>query len=452
MTPAIIIAGTHSGCGKTTISSAIMSALKKKGLKVQPFKIGPDFIDPTHHTEICGRVSRNLDPFMMGENGVLRTFTEASEDADISIIEGVMGLYDGLEGSDTGSTSHVAKILNVPVILVVDVKGTSRSANATVLGFTEFDSKVRIEGIIFNRTGSDRHRAMISESLRKEAVGWIPWEKNKSLNSRHLGLKMAHETPVEESPAAFTEVIEENADLNRIIEIAGGAKTGEKITAASGTSNYSTNINTEKKVRIGVAYDSAFNFYYQDNFERLEKYGAEIIFFSPMENDMPKVDALYLGGGYPEIHMEKLEHSKCRNVIKKYADDGMPIYAECGGLTYLSRSIDYEGRKSNMCGVLPADAVKMNRFQALGYVDAVYRAEDSPFPHGISFKGHEFHYTKLTCDSDAKFAMKLKRGKGIEDGRDGLYCGNTIGGYTHAYFTEKFAEAFIENAVKYSKT
>ena len=445
MTPTIIIAGTHSGCGKTTVSSAIMSALKKRGLKVQPFKVGPDFIDPTHHTEICGRVSRNLDPFMMGEDGVLRTFAGASKDADISVVEGVMGMYDGLEGTDTGSTAHVAKILGAPVILVVDVKGSSRSANASVLGFTEFDRDVRVEGVIFNRTGSERHRAMISASLRREAVGWIPWEREKSLNSRHLGLKMAHETLPEESPAAFTRIIEENTDLDRIIEIAKGAE--EKINIPD---QFSTS-ETGNKVRIGVAYDSAFNFYYRDNFDRLEKHGAEIIYFSPMEDVMPEVDALYFGGGYPEIHMERLEKSECRTLIKKYADDGMPVYAECGGLIYLSRSIDYEGRKSDMCGILPADAVKMDRFQALGYVEAVCRAEDSPLPSGISVKGHEFHYTKMICDSDAKFAMKLSRGKGIEDGRDGIYSGNTIGGYTHAYFSDRFAEAFVNNAVKYSE-
>ncbi|UUX92825.1 cobyrinate a,c-diamide synthase [Methanoplanus endosymbiosus] len=448
MTPTIIIAGTHSGCGKTTISSAIMSALKKRGLRVQPFKVGPDFIDPTHHTDICGRVSRNLDPFMMGEDGVLRTFADASKDADISVIEGVMGLYDGLEGTDAGSTAHVAKILNAPVILIVDVKGSSRSANASVLGFTEFDRNVRVEGVIFNRIGSERHRAMISASLKREAVGWIPWEREKSLNSRHLGLKMAHETPPEESPAAFTQIIEDNTDLKRIIEIAG---TGEEIPVPLRNSENSISTNTDKKARIGVAYDSAFNFYYQDNFDRLEKYGADIIYFSPMKDEMPAVDALYFGGGYPEIYMEKLEKSKCRTLIKKCADDDMPIYAECGGLIYLSRSIDYEGRKSDMCGILPADAVKMNRFQALGYVEATCRAEDSPLPSGISVKGHEFHYTKLNCDSDTKFAMELTRGKGIEDGRDGIYSGNTIGGYTHVYFTDRFAEAFVNNAVKYSE-
>jgi cobyrinic acid a,c-diamide synthase len=445
MTPTIIIAGTHSGCGKTTISSAIMSALTKKGLKVQPFKVGPDFIDPTHHTEICGRVSRNLDPFMMGEDGVLRTFDCASKDADISVIEGVMGLYDGLEGTDTGSTAHVAKILGAPVILIVDVKGSSRSANASVLGFTEFDRSIRIEGVIFNRTGSERHRSMISASLQREAVGWIPWEREKSLNSRHLGLKMAHETLPEESPAAFTGTIEENTNLERIIEIAKGAERRENVSLSSGSSG------AGNKTRIGVAYDSAFNFYYKDNLDMLEKYGAEIIFFSPMEDDVPAVDALYFGGGYPEINMERLEKSKCRTIIKKHADDGMPIYAECGGLIYLSRSIDYEGRKSEMCGVLPADTVKMNRFQALGYVEAVCRAEGSPLPSGISIKGHEFHYTKMICDYDAKFAMKLSRGKGIEDGRDGVYSGNTIGGYTHAYFSDRFAEVFVNNAVKYSE-
>lgn len=436
MIPAVIIAGTHSGCGKTTISGALMSALVKRGLRVQPFKVGPDFIDPTHHTAICGRPSRNLDPYMMGEEGVRQTFVTACRDADIAVIEGVMGLFDGLEGEDTGSTAHVSKILGCPVVLVADAKGTSRSINAVVKGFDTFDRDIKISGVIFNRIGSERHRAMIEQSLAKNAYGWIPWERQKSIESRHLGIQMAYENS---SISEFGEVLEENCDIDSIIN---DAESSPGLTSG----NYETE-NRKPGIKIGVAYDRAFNFYYQDNFDLLRRKGSELVFFSPLTDRMPEVDAVYLGGGYPELFGRELEESGCRDDIKKAADNGMPVYAECGGLTYLTERIEIDGKKSRMCGIIPAETVKMERFQALGYVDAECTAGDCILPKGTAFRGHEFHYTKLKVHNDAKFALKLRRGKGIEDGKDGIYVNNVLAGYTHSYFTEKFAEGLINSAI-----
>lgn len=433
MIPAIIIAGTHSGCGKTTISGALMSALVKRGLTVQPFKVGPDFIDPTHHTAICGRPSRNLDPYMMGEEGVIDTFTRASAGADIAVIEGVMGLYDGLEGEDTGSTAHVAKILGCPVVLVVDAKGASRSVNAQVLGFATFDPAVRFGGAIFNRVGSKRHGEMIKPSLAAPAFGYIPWEREKSVESRHLGLQMAHESSAIDE---FADILEENCDVDGIIAIAKSnfpVKDGE--SERSGQAH---------AVRIGVAYDPAFNFYYQDNFDRLRNHGAELVFFSPLTDHLPDVDALYLGGGYPELHCAELEVSPCRAEVKRAAERGMPVYAECGGLTYLTESIEMDGTRTRMCGVIPAETVKMGRFQALGYVHAECTVSDCLLPAGTLYRGHEFHYTRLQVDSDVRYALELKRGRGIEDGKDGIYFQNVLGGYTHAYFTDAFAGGLVE--------
>ncbi|WAI01744.1 cobyrinate a,c-diamide synthase [Methanogenium organophilum] len=432
MIPTIIIAGTHSGCGKTTISGALMSALVKRGLIVQPFKVGPDFIDPTHHTAICGRQSRNLDPYMMGEDGVIDTFTRASAGADIAVIEGVMGLFDGLEGEDTGSTAHVAKILGCPVVLVVDAKGASRSVNAQVLGFATFDRNVNIGGAIFNRVGSKRHAAMIAVSLAAPAFGYVPWDREKSVESRHLGLQMAHETS---SISEFRDILEENCDVDAIIGIAQSnfaVRDGEPDGAL-----------TAHAVRIGVAYDPAFNFYYADNFDRLRHAGAELVFFSPLTEHLPDVDALYFGGGYPELHRTELEQSPCRAEVKRAADRGLPIYAECGGLTYLTESIEMDGIRTKMCGVIPAETVKMGRFQALGYVDAACTAEDCLLPKGTSYRGHEFHYTKVDAAADVRFALELKRGRGIEDGKDGIYLQNVLAGYTHAYFTEKMASGLV---------
>ncbi|MBN2733997.1 MAG: cobyrinate a,c-diamide synthase [Methanomicrobiaceae archaeon] len=441
MIPTIIIAGTHSGCGKTTIASALMSALRKRGLIVQPFKVGPDFIDPSHHTAICKRNSRNLDPYMMGENGVKETFALACEGADIAVIEGVMGMYDGLDGEDTGSTAHVSKILKAPVILVIDTKGSSRSVNAVAKGFASFDTDVNIAGIIFNNLGSNRHSEMIKSSLYLPALGWIPHHKEKSTESRHLGLKMAHETS---AMAEFTEILEKNSDIDAIIEISKQTKEN-----SYNDLQLKEDFSCEKeKVRIGIAFDEAFNFYYQDNFERLKKFGAELVFFSPIRNSLPEVDAVYFGGGYPELHMKKLEESNCRDDIKKAADNGMVIYAECGGLTYLCEKLTYENKNSKMCGIIPADAIKMDRFQALGYVSAKCITDKSILPQNISYKGHEFHYTKINCGYDTKFAIKLSRGTGIEDNYDGIYVQNVLAGYTHAYFTDKFAENFVLKAFK----
>lgn len=433
MIPAIIVAGTHSGCGKTTISGGLMAALVKRGLVVQPFKVGPDFIDPTHHTAICGRNSRNLDPFMMGEDGVASTFSRACSGADIAVIEGVMGLYDGLDGEDTGSTAHVSKILGCPVILVADAKGSSRSINAVVKGFESFDRGVKISGVIFNRIGSDRHRKMIECSISKKAYGWIPFEREMRIESRHLGIEMAFETS---SISEFGDTLEDNCDIDAIINDA--------------ESSFDYNHNQEKirdyknKTRIAVAYDKAFNFYYTDNFENLRRHGAELIFFSPVSERLPKADVLYFGGGYPELFGEELEKSRCREDVKSAADSGTPVYAECGGLTYLSSGIDMDGKKSKMCGLISADTIKMDRFQALGYIDAECTAEGCIIPKNTSFRGHEFHYTKLTGIEDVKYALKLRRGKGIEGGKDGIYFHNVLAGYTHAYFTDDFAKNLVE--------
>ncbi|MDD3977120.1 MAG: cobyrinate a,c-diamide synthase [Methanomicrobium sp.] len=444
MIPTLIIAGTHSGCGKTTISSALMAALVKRGFVVQPFKIGPDFIDPSHHTAICKRNSRNLDPYMMGEDGVRQTFISASSGADIAIIEGVMGMYDGLEGEDTGSTAHVAKILNAPVILVIDAKGSSRSVNAVARGFASFDRDVNIAGVIFNRVGSSKHSEMIKASLEIQASGFIPNQKEKSVKSRHLGLEMAHETS---AMAEFAEILEENADIDGLIQIAEFYAKIEN-THFKDPEIYK-NFNEEKnsakeEVTIAIAYDMAFNFYYQDNFDRLKKYGAKLIFFSPIDDSLPDADAFYFGGGYPELHMEKLESSKCTTQIKKAANQDKVIYAECGGLTYLCRKITSDRKTFRMAGILPADVVKMDRFQALGYVSAKCTAKNCILDHNICYNGHEFHYTKLNCDRDVKFALELSRGKGIDNGKDGIYQNNLLAGYTHAYFTDNFSKNLVE--------
>ena len=435
--PRIVIAGTHSGCGKTTVATGIMAALAARGLTVQPFKVGPDFIDPSHHTQICGRFSRNLDPFMMGEEGCLDTFSRAIPGADIAVIEGVMGMFDGVDGSELASTAHVAKILRAPLILVVDTKGMSRSVHALISGYRSFDPALSFAGVIFNRVGSERHRRMMEVSLQHPGFGWIPRREELVVGSRHLGLTMAHESGSFSSSGA---IIEEFCDIDAIIRAASGAGPLEE---------RARDPQVPARATVGIAYDDAFCFYYRDNFDCLKAAGADLVFFSPMNDRLPDMDALYLGGGYPELHLPLLETSECTKDIGKAAGGGMPVYAECGGLMYLAREIR-AGTRYRMSGVLPAVAEMTDRVQALGYVNGEGTGLLSYLPQSDRISGHEFHYSRLYPDNDAQFAISLSRGKGIAEGRDGLVSRNAVGCYTHAYFSRRFADAFVSAAERFS--
>jgi cobyrinic acid a,c-diamide synthase len=430
--PRIMVAGTHSGCGKTTVSRGLMQALRRKGLVVQPFKVGPDFIDPTHHTAICGRISRNLDPFMMGEEGVAATFQGASASADIAVIEGVMGMYDGVEGTATASTAHVMRILESPALLVVDVKGMSRSAHALIAGYRHFEPGIELAGVVFNQVGSSRHRAMIEEGLSIRALGFIPRTPGLGVDSRHLGLKMAFEMEEDPLPGA---VVLEYCDVDGILEI---AQSAQPVAAA-----YSPGPSCPAAVTIGVARDEAFCFYYQDNFERLEAAGAELIFFSPIRDPLPDADGYYFGGGYPELHAAALERASCRMQLNRAAAQGIPIFAECGGLMYLCESITVGETDFRMAGVLSGTARMTTGIQALGYSEGRWTGGPALASPGLSMLGHEFHYSCVDPARDARFSIELSRGKGISDGRDGMYSHESVGTYTHSYFSSAFAEAMV---------
>ncbi|MCX9082032.1 MAG: cobyrinate a,c-diamide synthase [Candidatus Methanoperedens sp.] len=437
-TKALLIAGTASGVGKTTVAAGLMATLGRK-YKVQPFKVGPDFIDPGHHTQICGRSSRNLDSFMMGEKGVLETFARASKGADFSIIEGVMGLFDGLDTTEIASSAHIAKILDVPVLLVINAHGASRSIAAVVKGFSEFDSKVRIKGIILNNTGSNRHIQLIKDSLHGAGIpviGALPINKELSIPSRHLGLHMAGEN--EPKISELANFIEQHIDMDSLKTIAGNFKARD--------------ISKVKKeqftVRIGIANDSAFCFYYQDAFDALKMSGAQLVFFSPMSDPVPEVDGLYLGGGYPELFAKELEASGTRLEIKKAAQDGMPIYGECGALLYLGASLETD-RNYRMAGVLGANSRMTTKLQALGYTEAVVIADSPVAKKGAVIRGHEFHYSVTDCDRDSRFAYELNRGKGILKGRDGLMENNTIASYMHTHPASNSFDEFLGQCRKY---
>ncbi|TRZ87129.1 MAG: hydrogenobyrinic acid a,c-diamide synthase (glutamine-hydrolyzing) [Methanosarcinales archaeon] len=423
-TPAILIAGTGSGVGKTTVALGLMAALCRK-YRVQPFKVGPDFIDPGHHTRICHRASRNLDSFIMGEKGVLETFTRASADADVSIIEGVMGLYDGLDSTEIASTAHVAKILDVPVLLVVDARGVSRSLAALVKGFSEFDT-VNIQGIILNNVGSERHVKLVRDSLTRAGInipiiGALPKNKELSIPSRHLGLHMAGENDLDAK--LLSEFIEKHIDMEAVKNIAN-TFTAPVLELKEPDETFN--------VRLGIAQDSAFCFYYQDSLDAFKKLGAELVFFSPMSDDLPKVDGIYLGGGYPELYAKELEAGRTREQIKKAAENGMPIYGECGALLFLSETLETD-RTYKMAGILGAHSRMTDKLQALGYTEAQVVSDNPLSKKGTIIRGHEFHYSVTECDRDASFAYRLKRGKGINDGKDGLMEHNTLASYMHTH-------------------
>lgn len=425
---AILIAGTHSGVGKTTVAMALLAAFTRR-CTVAPFKIGPDYIDPSHHTAICGRPSRNLDIFMMGEDGVSTTFASASAGADISVIEGAMGLYDGMGDTDIASAAHVARVLDVPVILVVDVKGMSRSAAALIKGYCDFDPRITVAGVILNRVGSPKHGEMIKTAIRQElsvpVLGEIPKSSHIELPSRHLGLYMAHEGYRMDYVPALKELAENCMDLSAIRDIAEQSREIDvKIDEDQGG-------HAKHDVTIGIARDPAFCFYYADMIDSLKRH-ADLVFFSPLADDLPDVDGLYFGGGYPELYAQELSaQSKIRKQIRDAAADGMPIYGECGGMIYLCESlVDLEGVSYPMAGVLPGETEMTPRLQALGYTDA--SVSDNPVVRAGTIRGHEFHYSQTRCAQDARFAYRMNRGKGIRDGRDGMVEYATLGSYMHA--------------------
>ncbi|MCA1916776.1 cobyrinate a,c-diamide synthase [Methanospirillum hungatei] len=435
--PRIVIAGIQSGCGKTTITRGLMAALKKRGLVVQPYKIGPDFIDPSHHTRICGRVSRNLDVVMAGEDGVVESFYSGCAGADIAVIEGVMGMYDGLD-STFGSTAHIAKILKAPLLLVIPVHGMAHSVHAIASGFQNYEPDSPLAGVILNKVGSPRHAELLKAGAKIPQFGFVPKDPSFHTKSRHLGLVMGDETTTEEPVSN----IEDSCNIPEIIALASSApplttQAKEQDTPAC-------------LVRIGVARDPAFCFYYQHNLELLERSGANLTYFSPMQDHLPDVDALYLGGGYPELHADLLETGPAREEIRAACDDGLPVYGECGGLLYLTEGLAGE-RTYRWTGVLPAEAEMAQRFQALGYSEGEMTGGTSLTPEGIEIRGHEFHYSFVTPDRDAQYAIRLTRGKGIQNGRDGMYVHETVGCYTHGWFSKRFSDTIIQAALTWKK-
>ena len=432
----ILIAGTNSGVGKTTISLGIMQALTKRNLKVQPYKVGPDYIDPSYHTFITGRDSRNLDSYMLDDEKIKYLFKNASKDADISVIEGVMGLYDGF-GIDLNSctSSYTSKILKSPVILVINGKAMSSSAAAMVLGYKELDKEVNIKGVIVNNVKTKNHYELIKESIEKycnvEVLGYFPPNEKFKLDSRHLGLVPSVE--IEALTEKFYDLgseIEKYINIDRLIEISESKEIE--------TSFELNELPKFKNKSIAVAYDKAFNFYYKENLELLNQMNIEIKTFSPLYDEIvPKADCIYIGGGFPEIFAKELGiNKKMRESIKKAHEDNIPIYAECGGLMYLGEKLlDLDGNEYEMVGIFEGISNMTKSLKRFGYCDGIAKVDTVLSNKGDIIKGHEFHHSEFNSNEECSYKMVKKRGNKIVDEWYGGYSkGNTLATYLHTHF------------------
>ncbi|MEG0250429.1 MAG: cobyrinate a,c-diamide synthase [Peptostreptococcus sp.] len=439
----ILIAGTYSGVGKTTISLGLMKALSKRGKKVQPFKVGPDYIDPMYHRFVTGEWSRNLDSYMLDDEQIKFVFKNSSEGKDISVIEGVMGLYDGI-GSEINkhSTSQMSKILKSPVILVIDGKGMGASAAAMVLGYKQLDKDVEIVGIIANNVRTKRHYNIIKDSIEKycgiEVLGYLPPNEKVKVESRNLGLFPSNEIEgLEEKINIIAEGMEEHIDIDRIIELSESENISSSFELNMFSEDPEVRALAEGKT-VAVAYDKAFNFYYADNIDLFKEIGANIITFSPInDKELPEADLIYIGGGFPEIFAKELEENiSMRKSMKKAHDDGVAIYAECGGLMYLGDFlIDMDGNKYEMVGAISGHSEMKKGLKRFGYCIAVAKEDNLISYKGQEMSGHEFHSSEFYSDLDTAFDMKkIVEGEVVEEWEGGYYVNSTLASYLHIHF------------------
>jgi cobyrinic acid a,c-diamide synthase len=444
MTPKrLLIAGANSGVGKTTLTMGLIAALRRRGLRVQPFKAGPDYIDPTYHTLAAGLPCRNIDTWMVPPHRALHLFNQAARSVDLALIEGVMGLFDGFSyESEAGSSAEIAKLVGAPVLLVIDVGKMARSAGAIARGYADFDSNLALAGFILNRCGSEGHyqgvKLAVEQATQRPVVGWLPKNAELHIPERHLGL-----VPIDERGelsnfiTRVADLIDTYFDLDHIIELAAQAGSLAPQTSPERCLN-PPNLNSSGRAKIGVARDAAFSFYYEDNLDLLRQAGAEIVFFSPQTEASlpPGLNGLYLGGGFPEMHAAQLAANlSLRESIRQAHAAGLPIYAECGGLMYLSEAIiDLEGRRHEMVGLVPGLTRMQPRLISLGY-----RLVESPtgnflLPPGRTTRGHEFHWSLWETQTTAPAWLIQPRRSNETPRPDGYADGHLIASYVHLHF------------------
>jgi cobyrinic acid a,c-diamide synthase len=453
----IIIAAPQSGSGKTTITLGIMACLRRRGLKVAPFKVGPDFIDPGYHRLVCGRPSINLDGWICTEEFVKETFAHHTRDADIAVIEGVMGLFDGIDGvSEAGSTAQIAKMTGSAVIFLVDARSQARSAAALVKGFAEFDPAVKLAGVIFNNVASENHGRILREALAAgcpdiSVLGCIPRDEALQIPSRHLGLLTVEENP---PSAEFLEhlagVMERQVDIGGVLSVGatpcGCPESGRPHRAAP----------TKELIRIAIAHDAAFCFVYEDNLRLLREEGAELVEFSPlMDERLPEgIDGIYLPGGYPELFAATLAANlPIKSAIRNVIESGMPVYAECGGFIYLTNGVETHcnaslpGGETEFVGIFPVTTRLLPKRKALGYREVELATDSIIGRQGTVARGHEFHYSEMAeLPASVERIYKVRK-NGIDLGVEGYRYKNCLASYIHLHFgsNPELAAAFVAN-------
>jgi cobyrinic acid a,c-diamide synthase len=476
--PRIIIAALRGGSGKTILSIGIIAALNKFGKSIAPFKKGPDYIDAGWLALAAGRPCYNLDSFLLSQKDNLQSFLYHSTNRSISVIEGNRGLFDGIDLEGSTSTAELAKLLRCPVVLCVDCTKITRTMAAVVMGCSLFDPDVIIKAVILNRVANRRHEKKLRDSIEHycgiPVLGAIPKLEQQHFPERHLGLVPTPEHEwATDSIAAIAKIAEQHLDLNAILKIAqqapvlktedgelnaelGMRKVEVKRTETSGQEPVSSIENSVP--RIGIIRDSAFQFYYPENIDALSDGGAEVVFISPLKDrELLELDAIYIGGGFPETHAEQLaENKRFSRQLKALADDGLPIYAECGGLMYLGEKLVLAGNAYPMAGILPVAFDFYQKPQGHGYTIVTVEGENPYYDVGTEIRGHEFHYSRVSnwSGDENDLVFRMKRGVGIHHDRDGIVYKNVLATYTHVHAlgTPGWAGALIRNAIKFKNS
>jgi len=436
--PRVVIAGLRGGSGKTTLSVSLCRAFSKGlGKRVVPFKKGPDYIDAGWLSRASGSQCYNLDTYLLPEEIVYKSFLYHARDADLAIIEGNRGVFDGVDVKGSYSTAELAKRLSCPVVLVIDCKKVTRTVSAMLRGIVDFDPDLKIGGVILNNIAGSRHEKVIRDAIEHytglEVLGSIRRLENTEMIERHMGLKPYQEHDnVEELIDALAEQVTSSIDLNRLYEISTAT---EELVTENSIELY----NNEKDglgLKLGVIRDRAFQFYYPENIEALKARGVEIIEIdATREKDLPDIDAVYIGGGFPETNaIELSRNSSFKSALKGRVEKGLPVYAECGGLMYLGQEIEYKGKRYPMTGILPISFTMLERPAAHGYTVVEVQGETGYYDRGLQFRGHEFHYSVVKgYNQNIEFAFKMSRGKGIVKGYDGVIYKNVLATYTHVH-------------------
>lgn len=455
----VMIAGAQSGAGKTTLTLGILAALRRRGIKVQPYKVGPDYIDPGLHCQAAGRISHNLDSWMGDERVVKQIFLKNAGGADLCLVEGVMGLFDGARGERLkGSSAHIALILDLPVILVVNARGMGRSCLPLIKGFQEYEPRLKLAGVILNNAGSSYYRTEIKTAIEEElglpVLGCLPRDREIVMPERHLGLLPAEENPrLQTVLAQMADLVEGAVDLEGLLQVAAGAPalTGPPPAGEEAPGR------AAGPVVIGVARDEAFSFYYQDNLDFLAELGASLVYFSPLrDRELPSVDGLYLGGGFPEMFLPELAgNGAMKESLRRAFAGGMPMVAECGGFVYLAETIvDFAGNSWEGVGLVPATARMEERLAALGYVEARALRESPLAEQGDCLRGHEFHYSVMAGLPEAKAAYVVTGGGRRKPQTEGYVDRHLVASYLHLHWRSnpRAAARFVDRCRQYRRT